>query len=402
MKIAYFDTVGGIAGDMTLAAFVSAGLPLDDLTAELKKLPLEGFELIGRHLRRNAIDAVHIDVVVVQEPHFHRDLHGIFSILDRSTLSERVRQTAKDIFTVIGKAEARIHNIPLEKVHFHEVGAIDSIIDIVGTAICLEKFSVDRVYSSPVRLGRGGLIQTQHGVIPTPSPATLEILKDYPVQLTDVPDELTTPTGAGIIRALSSGVLHSETLRVETTGYGAGTREIVQLPNFLRVLIGEFSDQADRDEIVTIETNIDDMNPQVYPFLIEELLAAGAHDAYLIPIIMKKGRPGILLSVMADTSRLDQISNLIYRHTTTIGLRIQQIGRRKLPRRTLEVETRFGKIRAKLVIRDGKEVVAPEFDECRRIAKETGTPIPEIMRQLEQDIDARNSSFSPLPPGVPS
>jgi hypothetical protein len=402
MKIAYFDTVGGIAGDMTLAAFVSAGLPLDDLTAELKKLPLEGFELTGRHLHRNAIDAVHIEVVVTRELHFHRDLHGIFSIFDQSTLSEAVRQTAKNIFTVIGKAEARIHNIPLEKVHFHEVGAIDSIIDIVGTAICLEKFAVDRVYSSPVRLGRGGLIHTQHGVIPTPSPATLEILKDYPVQLTDVPDELTTPTGAGIIKALSSGVLQSEILRVETTGYGAGTREIPQLPNFLRILIGEFSDGSERDEIVSIETNIDDMNPQVYPFLIEELLAAGAHDAYLIPIFMKKGRPGILLCVMADASRLDLISNLIYRHTTTIGLRIQQIGRRKLPRRALEVQTRFGKVRAKLVIRDGKEVVAPEFDECKRIATETGAPILEIMRQLEQDIDARNSSFSSPPPGVPS
>jgi hypothetical protein len=402
MKIAYFDTVGGIAGDMTLAAFVSAGLPLDDLTAELKKLPLEGIELTGRHLHRNAIDAVHIDVLVAQEPHFHRDLQGIFSILDQSTLSERVQRTAKSIFTVIGKAEARIHNIPLEKVHFHEVGAIDSIIDIVGTAVCLERFAVDRVYSSPVRLGRGGLIQTQHGVIPTPSPATLEILKDYPVQLTDVADELTTPTGAAIIKALSSGVLHSETLRVETTGYGAGTREIPQLPNFLRVLIGEFSDESEQDEIVTIETNIDDMNPQVYPFLIEELLAAGAHDAYLIPIIMKKGRPGILLSVMADRSRLDLISNLIYRHTTTLGLRIQHVGRRKLPRRSLEVETRFGRVRVKLIIRDGKEAVAPEFDECKRIAKGTGLSIPVIMRQLEQDIDARNNSSSSPPPGVPS
>jgi hypothetical protein len=389
MKIAYFDTVGGIAGDMTLAAFVSAGLPLDDLAAELKKLPLEGFELAGHHIRRSAIDAVHIEVIVSHEPHFHRDIQGIFSIIDRSTLPAPVKERAKGVFDVIGKAEAKIHGIPLDTVHFHEVGGIDSIVDIVGTAICLEKFAIDRVYSSPVRLGRGGLINTRHGIIPTPAPATLEILRNYPVQLTDIPHELTTPTGAGIIKALSSGMLSNETLRVEATGYGAGTNEIPELPNFLRIVIGELADQTEREEIVTVETNIDDMNPQVYPFLIEELLGAGAHDAYLIPIVMKKGRPGILLSVMVDKTKLEQITGLIYRHTTTIGLRIQQIARRKLPRKSIDVETSFGNIRAKLVGRAGKEVVTPEFEECKRIARETARSLPDIMRQLEQEIAAR-------------
>jgi len=386
MKIAYFDTIGGIAGDMTMAAFVSAGLTLEELSAALKALPLDGFELIGRHLRRNAIDAVHIEVVVPHEPHFHRDLHGIFSIIDQSTLSAGVRETAKKIFNIIAAAEAKIHNVDPEKVHFHEVGAIDSIVDIVGTAICLEKFGIERVYSSPVRLGNGSTLTTQHGIIPNPSPATLEILKDYPVQLTDIPHELTTPTGAAIIKALSYGILRDVELRVKAIGYGAGTKEIPEIPNFLRILIADLPDESFRDDIVVVETNIDDMNPQVYPFLIEELLGAGAHDAYLIPIIMKKGRPGILLSVMVEKSRLETITELIYRHTTTIGLRIQQIGRRKLPRQHFEIDTSLGKTKAKLVMRNGKELVIPEFEECKRIARETGRPLPEIMRQLEQEL----------------
>jgi uncharacterized protein (TIGR00299 family) protein len=386
MKIAYFDTVGGIAGDMTMAAFVSAGLPLEELSAALKALPLDGFELVGRHVRRSAIDAVHIEVIVSLEPHFHRDLHGIFSIIDQSTLPASVKETAKKVFRVIAIAEAKIHNVDPEKVHFHEVGAIDSIIDIVGTAICLEKFGIERVYSSPVRLGNGSTLTTRHGIIPNPSPATLEILKDYPVQLTDIPYELTTPTGAAIIKALSYGILRDEDLRVKAIGYGAGTKEIAEIPNFLRLLIGDLPDEILREDIVVVETNIDDMNPQVYPFLIEELLSAGAHDAYLIPIIMKKGRPGILLSVMVEKSRLETITELIYRHTTTIGLRIQQIGRRKLPRQYFEIDTSLGRTKAKLVVRNGKELVVPEFEECKRIARQTGRPLPEIMRQLEQEL----------------
>jgi hypothetical protein len=386
MKIAYFDTVGGIAGDMTMAAFVSAGLPLEELSAALKDLPLDGFELAGQHLSRNSIDAVHIEVVVSHEAHFHRDLHSIFSIIDRGTLPESVKETAKKIFSVIAAAEAKIHNITVEKVHFHEVGAIDSIVDIVGAAICLHKFGIERVYSSPVRLGSGGTLKTQHGIIPTPSPATLEILKDYPVQLTDIPHELTTPTGAAIIKALSYGILRDENLRIEAIGYGAGTREMQEVPNFLRIVIADLPDETLRDDIVIVETNIDDMNPQVYPFLIEELLGAGAHDAYLVPIIMKKGRPGILLSVMVEKRHLETITDLIYRNTTTIGLRVQQISRRKLPRQNFEINTSLGKTKVKLVVRSGKETAVPEFEECKRIARETGRPLREIMQQLEHEL----------------
>jgi uncharacterized protein (TIGR00299 family) protein len=388
MKIAYFDTVGGIAGDMTMASFVSAGLPFDELTAELKKLGIDGYELVASHVQRSAVTAVHIEVIVSRQPHIHRDMRSITSLIDGSALSPAVKEKANAVFSVIAAAEARVHNIPVEKVHFHEVGAVDSIVDIVGAAVCLDAFGIERVYSSPVRLGCGGLIRTEHGILPTPGPATLEILKEYPVVLTSIAEELTTPTGAAIIKALSHGVLDEETLRVQAVGYGAGTKEFTEVPNFLRVVVGEIDPEFTSEDILTVETNIDDMNPQLYPFLIEELLQAGAHDAYLIPIIMKKGRPGILLSVMTGKKELESVVTIIYRQTTTIGLRIQHIGRRKLPRDSMTVQTSLGTIRAKLVIRDGKNVVTPEFEECKRIARETGRPLLDIMRILEQESTA--------------
>ena len=389
MKVAYLDTIGGIAGDMTLSAFVSAGLPLDDLTGELRKLPLGGFELIGSHVQRNGIDAVHIEVMVTEGHHGHRHLRDILALLEQSAFSPDVQEHARSIFTVLAEAEATVHNTTIEKVHFHEVGAVDSIIDIVGAAICLERFGIQRVYTSPVRLGQGGLVMTQHGKLPTPTPATLEILRDYPTVLTSVPHELTTPTGAAIIKALSSGVLDEEVLTVRAIGYGAGTREMEELPNLLRLVIGELETDMEQDQVVLVETNIDDMNPQVYPYIIEKLIAAGAHDAYLTPVIMKKGRPGMLLSVLADRPRLNTIVDLIYNQTSTIGLRVQYIGRKKLPRRHVEVQTSFGKVKAKVALRNGRETISPEFEECRRIAEEKGLPLLDIMRALENEITNR-------------
>ncbi|MBX2990945.1 MAG: nickel pincer cofactor biosynthesis protein LarC [Bacteroidetes bacterium] len=391
MKIAYLDTIAGIAGDMTLAAFVNAGMPLDELSSELKKLPLNGFELIGRHVMRNSISAVHIDVAISHTPHYHRHLKDINAIIDGSTLSQRVKEDAKSIFHVIGEAEAKVHNTTLEKIHFHEVGALDSIVDIVGVAICLEKFGIERVYTSPVRLGSGGLVKTQHGVMPTPAPATMEILRNYPTVLTDIPEELTTPTGAGIVKALSAGVLDDEEIHAETIGYGSGTKEFAQIPNLLRIVIGELESHTGHEQIVTVETNIDDMNPQVYPYLIDKLIEAGAHDAYLIPIIMKKGRPGILLSVMTGKSRLETITHIIYKETSTIGLRIQEIGRRRLPREHVEVQTQFGPVKAKAVTRNGSVTLSPEFEECRRIAGERGIPLLRVQEELLREFSSRKS-----------
>ena len=388
MKVAYFDTVGGIAGDMTLSAFVSAGLALDELTEELRHLPLGGFELVGSHVTRNGIDAVHIDVIVPEQQHAHRHLQDIFSLLDRSTLSPRIQERTRSIFTILAEAESKIHNTTPEKVRFHEVGAVDSIIDIVGTAICLEKFEIQRIYSSPVRLGSGGFVTIEHGKLPTPTPATLEILRDYPTILTSVPHELTTPTGAAILKALSSGVLDEEVITIRNIGYGAGTKEIAELPNLLRVIIGELEADTEQDQVVLVETNIDDMNPQLYPYVIEKLLASGAYDAYLVPIIMKKGRPGMLLSVLADRPKLNTIVEIIYNQTSTIGLRVQYIGRKKLPRRHVELQTSVGQVKVKIVLRNGRETAAPEFEECKRIAEERGIPLLDVMRTIEKDITA--------------
>lgn len=389
MKIAYLDTISGIAGDMTMAAFVSAGLPIDELSAELKKLPLEGFELLGSHVERSSIDAVHIEVVVSQDLHHHRHLGEINFIINTSTLSPNIKERAKSVFAAIAEAEAKIHNTTPEKVHFHEVGAVDSIVDIVGTAICLEKFGIERLYTSPVRLGSGGWVKTEHGTIPTPTPASLEILRNYPTILTSVPEELTTPTGAGIVKALSSGILAEEVIVPRAVGYGAGTKEIPGIPNLLRAVIGDLEGSQERDDILVVETNIDDMNPQLYPYIIEKLLASGAHDAYLIPIIMKKGRPGILLSVMVERLKLDSIITTIYSQTSTIGLRIQNIGRKKLPRRKIDVHTSLGTVRAKVVHRDNGDVVTAEFEECKRIAEEKQMPLMEVMRILEREIGTR-------------
>ena len=386
MKIAYFDTIAGIAGDMTLGAFLSAGILLEDLVAELRRLELGGFELQASHIKRNAIDAVHLEVVVTEEPHIHRNLAGIASILERSSLSERVRRDALSIFTVLAEAEAHVHHTTVEKIHFHEVGALDSIVDIVGCAVCLELLGIERVYSSPIRLGSGGLVSTQHGTMPTPAPATVQILRNYPVVLTSHPYELTTPTGAAILKALSSGVLDDEIFSIERIGYGAGTGEFSELPNMLRLVVGDLPMAEEEDNVVIVETNIDDMNPQLYPVVIDRLLRAGAHDAYLIPIIMKKGRPGILLSVMVPRPVLTQVTQVIYRETSTIGLRLIPVGRRKLPRRHLEVTTSLGPVRVKAIEREGQEIFLPEFEECRRLADEHGLAVQDVLHLLEHEL----------------
>ncbi|HWP83489.1 MAG TPA: nickel pincer cofactor biosynthesis protein LarC [Bacteroidota bacterium] len=386
MKIAYFDTIAGMSGDMTLGAFVSAGVPFDALDAELKKLNLGGFELQASHITRSGIVATKIDVIISEQPKYHRHLKDINALIEGSSLSQTVKERAKKIFYEVAVAEAAVHRSTLEKIHFHEVGAIDSLVDIVGTSICIEFLGIQEVYSSPVRLGSGGFVNTQHGTMPVPTPATIEILKHYPTVLTDIPFELTTPTGAAIIKALSRGTLSLERLRIEAIGYGAGTKELDQVPNLLRVLVGELEPEMHADDIVSLETNIDNMNPELYPYIIEQLLAAGAHDAYMIPIIMKKGRPGILLSVLAERSKLDALSALLFRETTTLGIRIQPVERKKLPRNQRRVKTSLGEVSVKEIVRDGKVILATEFEECKRIALEKNLALIEVYKILEKEL----------------
>jgi uncharacterized protein (TIGR00299 family) protein len=387
MKIVYFDTIAGISGDMSLGALVSAGVPFEELVKELHALDIPGFELQSQHIERNGIIATKVDVIISEQPHYHRQLKDIEELIDRSTLTERVKNCSKKIFREVATAEAKVHNTAIEKVHFHEVGAIDSLVDIIGVSICLEKLGVQTVYSSPMKVGSGGIVKSQHGKLPVPTPATMEILKNYPIVLTDVPFELTTPTGAAIVKALSSGVLTTEKIQVSAIGYGAGGREIEQVPNLLRVLIGEIEPEYLADEIVSIETNIDDMNPEIYPYIIEKLITAGAHDAYLIPILMKKGRPGILLSVLVERTKIEKIIEIIFRETTTLGVRIQPVERKKLPRIHKQVKTSLGSTSIKEVIIEGKVRFRVEYEECKRIAQEINMPLAEVYRILENELN---------------
>jgi len=388
MKLLYFDTVAGISGDMTLGALVSAGVRLDDLARELRKLTLTGYELTARHIQRSGISATKIDVIVSEPPKYHRHLRNIYELIDNSSLNDRVRDRAKRTFYEVALAEAKVHNSTVEKIHFHEVGAVDSLVDIVGTAICLELLGVEQIYSSPVKLGHGGFVKTEHGNLPIPTPATLEILKGYPTILTDIPHELTTPTGAAIIKALSAGTLSMERIRLDAVGYGTGTRDLGEIPNVLRVLLGQIEPGYAHDEIISVETNIDDMNPEIHPYVIEKLLAAGAHDAYIIPILMKKGRPGVLLSALVERGKLDAILDILFRETTTLGVRIQPIERRKLQRTQKRVTTSFGPVTVKSILRDGREQLVPEFEECKRVAVERNLPLAEVYRILERELKA--------------
>ncbi len=386
MKIAYFDTIAGVSGDMTLGAFISAGMPLDSLKAEIAKLNLDGVELEAKHIQHNGITAVKVDVVISSKQTHHRHLKDINYIIDRSSLNFQVKDNAKKIFMEVAKAEAKVHNSTIEKIHFHEVGALDSIVDITGAAICCDYFGIEKVFSSPVKLGSGGFINTEHGKLPLPGPAAVEILKDYPTILTDIPYELTTPTGAAIIKAMSDGILSAESIKVNSVGYGAGTKDMSPLPNLLRIMIGELAAEYQEEELVIVETNIDNMNPEIYPFVIERLLAAGAHDAYMVPLIMKKGRPGILLSAMTSRAKLERVTGVFFSETTTLGVRIQPVGRKKIERELREINTEFGRIKVKAVTYDGRTRLAPEYEECKRIAVERNIPLLDVYKRLENTL----------------
>ncbi len=408
MKFAYLDTFSGLSGDMMIGALISAGMPFEYLQDELKKLNIKGYELSHKIIQKQSITAIKFDVKILEENnsgelidskekhqhikqrlHNHENHHShqgrtysaIIELIEKSELSPYVKSTSQKIFKTIGEAEAKIHNVKLENVHFHEVGAIDSIIDIVSTAIGLEYFGIKAVYSSIVSLGKG-FVDTQHGKMPVPAPATIEILKDYPVTFLDVQFELTTPTGAAIIKTLSQGLLDYQKVRFTHIGYGAGSKNIPQIPNLFRLMIGEFLENYSIDDSYIIETNIDDMNPEFYPFVIEKLLNAGAHDAYLIPVIMKKGRPGIVLSTLCESNKIDELLKIIYNETTTLGVRLIKIDRRKLNRDYEIIQTKFGQMKVKVVKSESGKKYLPEFEECKKIALEKNIPIADIYNEI--------------------
>lgn len=377
MRIAYFDCFSGISGDMVIASFLDSGLDLKILARELKKLKISGYELKKTKVRRGEIVGTKFDCVVKSRAHGHNNLKSILALIDKSALNKKVRDTARDIFLAIGKAEAKIHGYKsLSGVHFHELGDIDSIVDIVGTAIALDILGIGAVYASKINMG-SGIVNTKVGPLPVPSPASLELLKGVPVKISDIDSELVTPTGAGILKAVSKGFGEMPRMEISNIGYGAGAKDIRELPNMLRVMIGETRAAFKEDKIFVIETNIDDMSPQGFEYLFEVLFKAGALDVYTSSIYMKKSRPALKLTVLAEPPALNKISGIIFNETTSIGVRFHEANRFKLERVIVKAATKFGKISVKLSSGPAGDVltISPEYDECVRIAKNKGIPL---------------------------
>ncbi len=386
MKIAYFDCFSGISGNMVLGALVDAGLELDKLRAELARLPVSGYTLNTQTVRRRGLRGTYVEVAV-SEGHVERHLQDIERIIEGAELPRQVQELGLRIFRRLAGAEARVHDIPVDRVHFHEVGAVDAIVDVVGAAVGLWLMGVERVYASPVHVGCG-TVTCAHGTLPVPAPATQELLRGVPVYGREVEAELVTPTGAAILTTLVEKFGDAPPMQVEHIGYGAGTRDL-SIPNLLRVSIGQTTragrggapEGYEEDTITIIETNIDDMNPQLYGYVMARLFEAAALDVFLTPIQMKGGRPAVKLSALVDQGDVAEVLDVLFAETTTIGVRTWSMRRWKLGRERVVVETRYGPVGVK-VARRGRAVmnVAPEYRECRRIAQEQGLPLKEVLQ----------------------
>jgi len=378
MKIAYFDCFSGISGDMILGALVDAGLDIDYLKKEFEKLNISGYDITTRKVEKNHICGTKVDITV-KEKQRHRNLENINKIIDESTLDVEVKRLSKRIFLKLAEAESKVHGVDIDKIHFHEVGAIDSILDVVGTLIGLEKLNVKKIYSSHLPVGRG-FVKCAHGVIPLPAPATAELIKGVPVYSRNVDGELVTPTGAAIITTLAEDFGKMPLMKIEKIGYGAGKSDFEQ-PNLLRVFIGELLDESNCATDVTnvIETNIDDMNPECYGYLAQKLFKFGALDVFFTNIWMKKNRPAVKLSVICHPEKTERLTNIIFDETTTLGVRIYKTNRRKLHVEKKRIKTKYGKVTVKIgKLNDKIKTVSPEYEDCKKIAEKNDIPLKEV------------------------
>lgn len=379
MKHAHFDCVSGVAGDMTLAALISAGWPESELQALPARLGLSGVTIVVSRVQRGPFAAVHVDVQTT-ETQPHRHLHHIEAILDAAELPAGVRDRAKAVFLKLAEAEAEVHGSTVKKVHFHEVGAVDAIIDIAGSILGLDALGVARVSASVLPLGRGS-VDSQHGRIPVPAPATALLLRGVPVVGGPVEGELVTPTGAALLAVLATSWGDPPPLRLDQVGTGAGTRQFPAHPNILRLLIGESMEQPLIGErtVSVLETALDDANPQHVAATMQALLAAGALDAMVAPVTMKKGRAGLWLVVVAEPADAARLAERIMRELPTLGVRVRDDRRFELPRRSVEVETRFGRVRLKVAtLAEGVERAVPEFDSVQEVAALAGVTLAEV------------------------
>lgn len=383
VKTAYFDCYAGASGDMILGALMDAGLELEVLKAEIAKLGLTHYDIQAKQVTKRGMRGTQAVVIVDEDHHHHhhRHLHHIEGIIQGSDLSEIVKTRSIEVFRRLAEAEARVHGTTIEKIHFHEVGAMDAIIDVVGAAVGLSAMGIERIYCSPLHVGTG-TVQCAHGTLPVPAPATAELIKGKPVYSTGVEGELLTPTGAAILTTLASDFGPMPFLNVESVGYGAGVSEPV-IPNLLRVMVGKSQEESGgylMERVVVLETNIDDMNPQMYDYVIEKLLKMGALDVFLVPVQMKKNRPGTQIKVICSLELIGAISDFLIRETTTIGLRWRTEDRIKADRSVEELETRFGTLKFKVARINGKVInVAPEYDDCKRVALQKNISLKLVM-----------------------
>jgi pyridinium-3,5-bisthiocarboxylic acid mononucleotide nickel chelatase len=394
MKLAYFDCFSGISGDMTLGALLDAGCDIEYLRGELRGLQVSGWELSGEKVWKNGMAATYARVKT-EDQQKHRSLSAILEILKNSQLAPVVRERAAAIFQKLGEAEARVHDVPLEKIHFHEVGAVDAIVDIVGACIGFHALGIERFACSPLNVG-GGTAKMAHGVLPVPAPATANLLQGKPTYSNGVHRELVTPTGAAIVATLCDSFGPQPAMSVSAIGYGAGTADLEGQPNVLRIMIGDAPERivpAQDQEITVIEANLDDMNPQIYGYFQEKALAAGALDVFTTSVQMKKNRPGTLLTVLCRPADAQGLMSLIFAETTTFGVRSYTAQRRVLPRESVKVKTKFGEVRVKLSRVNGRVLhAAPEYEDCRKLAKENNVPLQRVINEALRNYEQQTAN----------
>ena len=384
--ILYFDIIGGISGDMTLASLLDLGVPKEIFLQELNKLNMDNeFEIEIDYKYENGIKGTKVNVIT-KEQYCHRNLIDVYDIIDNSRLNNNIKERAKEIFMIVAKAEAKVHGTTIDKIHFHEVGAIDSIVDIVGSCILLDLLNIDKVYSTSVPLG-SGFIQCAHGVIPAAAPATVEILKNIPVKFNHVKGECTTPTGAAIIKAICDEFIDELDFNTKKIGYGVGHKKF-EKPNILRVALAQ---EDEHNEVVyEIVANIDDMSSEIYSYLFEKIMDEGALDVFTESIFMKKNRPAYKISILTKKKDLNKFIKLLLTETSTFGVRYKEYNRAKLDRKFIEVDTVYGKVKVKLGYYNNKLIkLKPEYEQCKLISKTLNIELREVYNEINKSINEK-------------
>lgn len=380
MRIAYFDCFSGISGDMVLGALLDLGVPSEVLFEDLRKIPLTGYAVRAVKEHRGLISGTRVLIEVNEQP--HRLLGDIEELIQRSNLDEGIQEKIRGVFRKLALAESRVHQVPVSEIHFHEVGAVDSILDIAGAVIGLEYLQVAQIWSSPVPLGRG-FVKTHHGLLPLPAPATVQLLEGIPVYGSKEARELVTPTGAALLATLVESFGSIPEMTLQSSGYGVGKDPAADPPNLLRILVGETAKPWQERRLILLETNIDDMNPECYGYVMDKLFALGALDVSMTAIQMKKNRPGIMLQVLLEPALKSQVIALIFAETTTLGLRMQEVSRVELGRKLEIIDTLYGSCEVKRVfLPDGGCRLIPEYEACRRLAEKSKRPLREVYEEV--------------------